>query len=90
MTEDERAAVIREARYAFELNIGVFASFEGAMEKWELEQAAEQKAAARVALKARHAGSSLQETGTLTWIGVGVAVLLAVFVGLRDWGVLRI
>ena len=40
--------------------------------------------------KPRNAGSPIQETTTLTWIGVGVAVVLALFVGLRDWGVLRI
>ncbi|KAL8292421.1 hypothetical protein RQP46_001033 [Phenoliferia psychrophenolica] len=95
MTEQERAAVIREARYAFELNIGVFASFEGAMSKWEKEQQALEgahppKTKTSAAASTRNAvlktpAASLQDPNTLAWIGVGLVVVLAIAFGLRDW-----
>ena len=85
MTESERTAVIREARYAFELNIGVFSSFEGAMHKWEKEHAPPASAREAETPTSNAGVEVLQDANTLTWLGIGLALVLAIFFGLRDF-----
>ncbi|KAK4702711.1 hypothetical protein P7C70_g3510, partial [Phenoliferia sp. Uapishka_3] len=105
MSEGEIAAVVKEARYAFELNIEVFKSFEGVMKKWVEEHGAEsmEGVAANKAKAKKVAGKKIaigkkkermsvmwgyEDTNVLAVAGVGVAVVLALYVAFKDSGVL--
>lgn len=98
MSEDERTAVLREARHAFELNIDLFKSFEGEMKKWteasgeEVLSGEKDGGVATVEIAVTPSGgwAVRQTTATLAWFGVALALLLAAYIAIKDAGVITL
>lgn len=76
MSAVQRDEVVDEAKRAFELNVGVFRSFEEAVKALEKED---------IGFKVVTKGEMMpQKTGMLTWVGVALVLGLAVYLGWRD------
>jgi heme oxygenase len=75
MTEDERLEVLEEARRAFQLNIDIFSSFEGMVTKSEVEVGKKEQ---------REVPTGVQETGLGRYVGVGVLLLLVLYLLVRE------
>ncbi|KAI5480085.1 hypothetical protein MNV49_001745 [Pseudohyphozyma bogoriensis] len=65
LTEEERQGVIDEARWAFEMNIGVFLELQAMLDEYEKEGGAEEKSAGAEEVKRR-----AKEGVDGTWVGV--------------------
>ncbi|KAM0752072.1 heme oxygenase-like protein [Meredithblackwellia eburnea MCA 4105] len=95
MTEQQRQNVVDEARRAFELNINLFASFEGLVKDYSDDVEANGTTTTTMAnghgvasktSKDKEVDYQSPKSGALTWIGVILAVVFAAYIAYRDVG----